>query len=94
MNIGGLGKALGKTEANFILIQVMKFYEPSEVDSSRAKRIYQYMAEDSQHGCTPIVVRYRGDELGCEGCLRITVGTELECYELLQKIAKALDLVR
>jgi len=93
MKIGGLGKILGGREANFILIQVMRFNELSEVDSLRAKWIYQYMAEDSQDGRTPIVVRYRGDELGCEGCLRITVGTQPECLQLVQKITKALDLI-
>jgi histidinol-phosphate aminotransferase len=38
-----------------------------------------------------VVVRYRGNELGCQGCLRITVGTEEENAIALQKLKKALE---
>ncbi|KAI9610564.1 hypothetical protein H4Q26_006707 [Puccinia striiformis f. sp. tritici PST-130] len=91
--IPGMGKILGQTEANFILIQVMNFEKPTQVDSHRAKSVYKYMAEDSQNGASPIVVRYRGDELGCQGCLRITVGSQIESQELLNKLAKTLHLI-
>lgn len=63
VKLSGLGKILGQTEANFILIQVMSFASPTDVDSQQAKSVYKYMAEDSELGQTPIVVRYRGDEL-------------------------------
>ncbi|KAI7945043.1 hypothetical protein MJO28_010738 [Puccinia striiformis f. sp. tritici] len=91
--IPGMGKILGQTEANFILIQVMNFEKPTQVDSHRAKSVYKYMAEDSQNGASPIVVCYRGDELGCQGCLRITVGSQIESQELLNKLAKTLHLI-
>ncbi|KAA1120787.1 histidinol-phosphate transaminase [Puccinia graminis f. sp. tritici] len=93
VKITGLGKILGQTEANFILIQVMNFDSPTDVDSQRAKSVYKYMAEDSELGQTPIVVRYRGDELGCQGCLRITVGSRLECQKLVAKLAQTLQLI-
>lgn len=42
--------------------------------------------EDSKNACTPIIVRYRGSEPGCQGCLRITVGTPQENQLLLSRI--------
>lgn len=37
-----------------------------------------------------VVVRYRGNEVGCEGCLRITVGTREECEEVVRRLGKLL----
>ena len=37
-----------------------------------------------------VVVRFRGKELGCEGCLRITVGTEDEVDRFLEETAAVL----
>ncbi|OAV96028.1 hypothetical protein PTTG_02297 [Puccinia triticina 1-1 BBBD Race 1] len=91
--IPGLGKILGQTEANFILIQVMASNLQTIVDSQRAKKVYKSMAEDYDHDRTPIVVRYRGDELGCQGCLRITVGSRSECEELVGKLIQTLELI-
>lgn len=107
--IEGLGKILGLNEANFILIQVLATSSTEgqdklnnscssvkglDPDNQRAKKVYKFMAEDSSLGPnTPIVVRYRGDELGCEGCLRITVGTRLECQKLVEKLALTLKII-
>ncbi|KAF6757759.1 hypothetical protein DFP72DRAFT_890578 [Ephemerocybe angulata] len=44
-----------------------------KADSERAQKVYKYLAEQ-----VGVVVRYRGNELGCEGCLRVTIGTEEE----------------
>jgi len=54
-------------------------------DNKRAKEIYQTLAEERG-----IVVRYRGGELGCTGCLRITVGTEDENKALLCRLREIL----
>ena len=48
-------------------------------------QIYKELAE--KRG---IVVRYRGDQLGCDGCLRITIGTEKENQELLKQLEDVL----
>ena len=37
-----------------------------------------------------IVVRFRGKEYGCDGCLRITVGTEEENRVLIDKLKDVL----
>jgi len=57
-----------------------------EPDSARAQRIYKTMAEDRG-----LVVRYRGHEHGCAGCLRITVGTREECEAVVSKLRQALE---
>ncbi|KAJ1936500.1 histidinol-phosphate transaminase, partial [Linderina macrospora] len=65
------GQILGGNDANFVLC---RFVDSNGVASNRvAKSVYTEMAEN--RGC---VVRFRGNDLGCEGCLRITVGTEEE----------------
>lgn len=118
VKIEGLGKILGKTEANFILIQVLSSNpdhgkrSPSSrssgtsplVDSDRANKVYRAMADNSSDDHPdlndhlvdqiPIVVRYRGDELGCQGCLRITVGSRSECQQLIQKLGDTLRFIR
>jgi histidinol-phosphate aminotransferase len=45
-----------------------------------AKRIYRYLLEKG------IVVRDRSNVILCEGCLRITIGTEKENIELLNAL--------
>jgi histidinol-phosphate aminotransferase len=55
-------------------------------DSARAQRVYLKLAEEEG-----VVVRYRGNEVGCSGCLRITVGTEEENVIALGKLKKTLE---
>ena len=81
----GLGRAIGAQDANFILIPVLA-RGGSVSDSTRAQRVYLRLAEEEG-----IVVRYRGSEIGCQGCLRITVGTEEENTIALQKLRKTLE---
>jgi histidinol-phosphate aminotransferase len=81
----GLGCAIGAQDANFILIPVLA-RGGSAPDSTRAQRVYLTLAEEEG-----VVVRYRGGEIGCQGCLRITVGTEEENAVALEKLKKTLE---
>jgi histidinol-phosphate aminotransferase len=81
----GLGHAIGAQDANFILIPVLA-RGSSLPDNVRAQRVYKTLAEEEG-----IVVRYRGSEVGCPGCLRITVGTEEEIAIALEKLKKTLE---
>ncbi|CAG8519227.1 16401_t:CDS:2 [Cetraspora pellucida] len=84
-NITGIGKILGSNDANFILVQVLD--EACEKPSNkRAQWVYKELAEH-----LGIVVRYRGSELGCEGCLRITVGNPQENEILLENLKQLLE---
>lgn len=81
----GLGRAIGAQDANFIMIPVLA-RGSSVPDSARAQRVYLKLAEEEG-----VVVRYRGNEVGCSGCLRITVGTEEENVIALGKLKKTLE---
>ena len=81
----GLGRAIGAQDANFIMIPVLA-RGGSVPDSARAQRVYLTLAEEEG-----VVVRYRGSEIGCQGCLRITVGTEEENAVALEKLRKTLE---
>lgn len=80
----GLGKPIGSNHANFIMIPVLSS-AGGKPDNDRAKAAYIKMAESKG-----VVVRYRGSELGCEGCLRITVGTEEENKAVVERLAEVL----
>lgn len=81
----GLGPALGGSHANFVLIPVLEKGGSGRPDNVRSQTVYKRLAEEMG-----VVVRYRGGELGCEGCLRITVGSEEENRILLEKLREVL----
>lgn len=59
------------SDSNFLLVRVQQ----------KALEIYKHMADSG------VVVRYRGKELHCEECLRITIGTAEEnvaCLDMLK----------
>jgi len=83
-SLDGVGSILGTNDGNFILVQVVnKNGVPS---SNRAHKIYKGMANNEK-----IVVRYRGNEYGCAGGLRITIGNQEENVILIEKFKKLLN---
>ncbi|TFK49348.1 histidinol-phosphate aminotransferase [Heliocybe sulcata] len=80
----GLGKVIGGNDANFVMVPVLN-RETGKPDNARSQKVYKTLAEHEG-----VVVRYRGGEAGCEGCLRITVGTEEENKYLLKKLEETL----
>ncbi|KAJ6137469.1 Aminotransferase class I/classII [Penicillium samsonianum] len=85
--IPGVGQFLGGSDANFLLVEILNTKnQPSNVTALAA---YEAMAE--KRG---VVVRFRGKELGCEGCLRITVGTEPEVTKFLDELRTVLGGLR
>ncbi|CEP14835.1 hypothetical protein [Parasitella parasitica] len=82
--IDGTGCVLGGNDSNFVLIEILdaKSKKPS---NDRALKVYSMMAKE-----LGVVVRFRGMEYGCDGCLRITVGTEEENATVLDILQKAL----
>jgi histidinol-phosphate aminotransferase len=61
----------GRFDANFLLVEMVD--ESGKPSNEVALQVYEKMA--SERG---VVVRFRGKEKWCEGCLRITVGTAKE----------------
>lgn len=64
-------KPIGGLDTNFVLVQVLGDHAlRGGMPSNRsAYTIYEALAEEKG-----IIVRFRGEELGCYSCLRITVG--------------------
>ncbi|KAB8074991.1 pyridoxal phosphate-dependent transferase [Aspergillus leporis] len=86
--IPGVGRFLGGQESNFLLVEMLD--KPASEGGKPSNQIalgaYEAMAENRG-----VVVRFRGKELGCEGCLRVTVGTEQEVTRFLQELRVVLD---
>ncbi|KDR80784.1 hypothetical protein GALMADRAFT_1106857 [Galerina marginata CBS 339.88] len=91
----GIGKSIGGNDANFVLIPILEKREKQDGDSytpppssARANQIYRSLAEENG-----VVVRYRGNEPGCAGCLRITVGTAEENAVVLKKLEEVMKVM-
>ncbi|KAF2276635.1 histidinol phosphate aminotransferase [Westerdykella ornata] len=81
--VPGVGRFLGGTDSNFLLVEMLdapadRGGKPS---NETALAVYEALAEEKG-----VVVRFRGKEHGCFGCLRITVGTEKEVDRFLEEI--------
>ena len=85
-----MGKILGGNHANFVVVQILSKEAQKngggEVDNERAEEVYLRLARKEG-----VVVRFRGKELGCEGCLRVTVGTRVECERVLERLREVLS---
>jgi histidinol-phosphate aminotransferase len=82
----GVGRVMGGNDANFVILPILG--QGGRPDNARAQRVYTLLAEENG-----VVVRYRGSEPGCEGCLRITVGTEEENATAVAKIKEVLAAI-
>lgn len=65
------------SDANFVLFRVKK----------NAKEIYKNMADGG------VVTRYRGTEMHCNECIRVTIGTEEENKVFLERLAATYEAV-
>ena len=85
--VPGIGRFLGGADSNFLLVEILDgpANEGGKPDNRTALEVYETMA--GQRG---VVVRFRGKELGCTGCLRITVGTAEEVDRFLSEIKNVL----
>lgn len=87
LTIPSIGEILGGNDANFILVQILDKprAEGGRPSNPRALEAYKRMAEKMG-----LVVRFRGNEIGCEGCLRITVGSPEECRAVVDRLREIL----
>jgi histidinol-phosphate aminotransferase len=85
--VNGIGRFRGGTASNFLLVEILD--TQGKPDNATALQVYERLAESRG-----VVVRFRGKEYGCLGCLRITVGTETEVTRFLKEIEKVIAYVR
>ncbi|KAI9713354.1 MAG: histidinol-phosphate transaminase [Chrysothrix sp. TS-e1954] len=85
--INGVGRLRGGTDSNFLLFEMLN--TRGEPDNAVAAVVYDRLAKTSR-----VVVRFRGKEPGCFGCLRITVGTEDETTSFLESLRKIFVAMR
>ncbi|BFZ60635.1 histidinol-phosphate transaminase [Saitoella coloradoensis] len=83
-SIPGVGRIIGGRDANFLLVEVLD--KPGgKPNNEVAVQVYEELA-----GNRNVVLRFRGKELGCEGCIRVSIGTKEENEILLKKFAEVL----
>lgn len=82
--VSGIGRFRGGTASNFLLVEILD-KEGGEPNNVAALAVYERLAERKG-----VVVRFRGKEHGCLGCLRITVGTAEEVTRFLGEIEAAI----
>lgn len=84
--VKGIGRFRGGTASNFLLVEILN--RSGQPDNVTALAVYERLAEEKG-----VVVRFRGKEHGCLGCLRITVGTKEEVTRFLEAMAKVIQEV-
>lgn len=83
--VPGVGRFRGGLDANFLLVEFLG--KPGGKPSNEvALKVYETLAE--KRG---VVVRFRGKELGCTGCLRVTVGNGEEVTRFLKELKVVLS---
>jgi len=78
-SVKGVGRFRGGTASNFLLVEILN--AQGKPDNGTALQVYEILAETRG-----VVVRFRGKEHGCLGCLRITVGTKSEVTRFLKEV--------
>ena len=84
--VKGIGRFRGGEASNFLLVEVLD--RSGNLDNATTLQVYERLAENRG-----VVVRFRGKEHGCLGCLRITVGTEQEVTRFLKEIGNVIEEV-
>jgi histidinol-phosphate aminotransferase len=79
-----VGENRGGLDANFILIEILN--KDLQPDNEIANKLYLTLATENK-----IVVRFRGKELGCTGCLRVSIGTAEENAILIETFERVLN---
>ena len=85
--IPGIGEFKGGFTSNFLLVEILDKHRDGGGRPSNEAALHVYKTLAESRG---VVVRFRGKEPGCEGCLRITVGTENEVDRFLGELKEVL----
>lgn len=88
LQIPGVGGILGGSHANFLLVQ---FLDKPKSEGGKPDNAVAMNVSDTLTHTSDILVRYRGKEVGCSGCLRISVGTKGEVDTVLAIVRSTLE---
>lgn len=86
--VQGVGRQVGGTEGNWIMFEILDRVGGQPCNAT-ALAVHERLARGTGGGSQTsaadggVVTRFRGKEIGCKGCLRITVGTQSEVDRLL-----------
>lgn len=84
----GVGNPRGAGEANFVVLPILDRESKTRFDQARAE-----LAAQKVHGDHGISIRYIGMMAHCEGCLRVTVGTERENGAFIVALREVLSVI-
>ncbi|KAG4438725.1 hypothetical protein IFR05_005805 [Cadophora sp. M221] len=84
--VAGIGRFRGGTASNFLLVEIVD--SQGNPNNATALKVYETLAQNRG-----VVVRFRGKEHGCLGCVRITIGTKEEVTRFLKEIEEVLKQV-
>lgn len=87
--IDGIGSIRGGLECNFVLFEVLGMAGTAARPCNTTAMWLLEALRDSS-----ILVRYKGHEHGCEGCIRVTVGNHSENQRILQQVHLLLQSLR
>ncbi|KAF2436349.1 histidinol-phosphate aminotransferase [Tothia fuscella] len=88
--VPGIGSFKGGFMSNFLLVEILDKPrdQGGKPNNETALKVYESLAEEKG-----VVVRFRGKEPGCLGCLRITVGTGEEVDRFLSEVQLVLSSI-
>lgn len=86
MSLKQVGRNIGGLDSNFILLEILD--KNGSPNNEIAYKVYMKLASERK-----VVVRFRGKELGCNGCLRVTIGIKEENERLIQEFESVLNEV-
>ncbi|KAL4860996.1 pyridoxal phosphate-dependent transferase [Aspergillus spectabilis] len=87
LSIWGIGRVRSGMDSNFLRFEILN--EVGEPDNATAGVVYGKLAE-----VEGVLVRFRGGEVGCHECLRVTVGAEGQNDRFLDALKGVLVEVR
>lgn len=85
--VPGVGRMLSGTHTNFLLFEILESIDGKPCNRV-AMAVYERMAKTRG-----VIVRFRGKDAGCFGCLRFSIGTADENTKLLKVLAEVLEEV-
>ncbi len=87
--IKGVGRLIGGFDANFVLFEILDSAggcgRPCSITAASLVREMKHLES--------VLIRYRGDEYGCRGCVRVSIGDRGENERFLSALSNVLAIL-